>query len=172
MVTEDEVAEIVLGLPGTEQGTSYRQPDFKLNKKFFTCVRQARESDAGALVLHVDFFERDALMAMDPETFFTTDHYRNYPSALCASSALSGICSKSCSSGPGDLGRRRSLATHWTPPQLADERSTPPTVCYDELDNSGRAVRCRTFSFAIFGPKLWRRSRIEQGAEIARCRHR
>ena len=55
MVTEDEVAEIVLGLPGTEQGTSYRQPDFKLNKKFFTCVRQARESDAGALVLHVDF---------------------------------------------------------------------------------------------------------------------
>lgn len=38
--------------------------------------------DHGCPVFKLGFDERDFLIEVDPETFFTTDHRRNWPSVL------------------------------------------------------------------------------------------
>ena len=77
-VTFDVVREVALALPGVEESTSYGTPAFKVRKKLFARFHQDGES----LVIAADFAERDALMAEQPETFYITDHYLNYPCVL------------------------------------------------------------------------------------------
>jgi len=78
-VTVATVRKLVLGLPGIEEGTSYGMPSFKLAGKFFARLRD----DDTVLVVHLRSFEdRDHLLEHEPAGFFTTDHYRNYPTVL------------------------------------------------------------------------------------------
>ena len=78
-VTPATVRRLVLGLPGIEEGTSYGMPSFKLGAKFFARLRD----DDTVLVVHLrSFDERDHLLEHEPAAFFTTDHYRNYPTVL------------------------------------------------------------------------------------------
>jgi hypothetical protein len=74
-VTFDTVREIALTFPGTVESTSYGTPAFKVAKKLFTRLHQDGES----LVVRIDEAERVRRMRADPETFFITDHYLNYP---------------------------------------------------------------------------------------------
>jgi hypothetical protein len=69
---------IALSLPGVQEGTSYGTPAFRASGKFFLRMWE----DGETLVLKTDFYERDFLLRADPEAFFTTDHYRDYPSVL------------------------------------------------------------------------------------------
>lgn len=68
------VREIALGLENVEEGMSYGTPAFKVNGALFARLHQDGES----LVLRMDFEQREALMADDPETYYITDHYLNY----------------------------------------------------------------------------------------------
>jgi hypothetical protein len=68
----------VMALPGVEEGTSYGTPAFRVKGRFFARLWE----DGETLVLKTDFYERDHLIGSEPETFFTTDHYRGYPSVL------------------------------------------------------------------------------------------
>jgi hypothetical protein len=77
-LTFDTVCEIARDLPGVEAGTSYGTPALRLKGKFFSRLRE----DGDSLVVKVDFTERDMLMEADPEVFYITDHYLNYPSVL------------------------------------------------------------------------------------------
>ena len=61
-------------LAGTEESTSYRQPALKVKGKLYARMRE----EGGAITVQATFAERDALMAASPETFYITDHYRNY----------------------------------------------------------------------------------------------
>jgi hypothetical protein len=72
------VRELALALPGVEEGTSYGTPAFRVKGKFFVRLKEDNES----MVLKTDFFERDHLLESDPGVFYTTDHYRGYPSVL------------------------------------------------------------------------------------------
>jgi hypothetical protein len=74
-VTFDTVRAIALTLPGAEETTSYGTPAFKVKGKLF--VRQ--HQDGVSLVIKIDVEDREILMAADPETFYITDHYLNYP---------------------------------------------------------------------------------------------
>ncbi|HSP63477.1 MAG TPA: MmcQ/YjbR family DNA-binding protein [Pyrinomonadaceae bacterium] len=74
-VTFDTVRQIAQTLPGAEEGTSYRTPAFKVKGKLFVRLHQ----DGDAIVIKVDFDEREELMNADPEKFYITDHYLNYP---------------------------------------------------------------------------------------------
>jgi hypothetical protein len=40
------------------------------------------KEDGETAALKMDFADRDVALQMDPETFFLTDHYRNYPYVL------------------------------------------------------------------------------------------
>jgi hypothetical protein len=66
--------EIALSLPNAEEVSSYGTPGFKANGELFARLHQDGES----LVVKMDFEQRDALMAHDPETYYITDHYLNY----------------------------------------------------------------------------------------------
>ena len=76
--TWETVQEIARALPGAVEGTSYGTPAFHVRKKLFVRLHQSGES----IVVMIDLAEREALMALDPETCFITDHYLNYPAML------------------------------------------------------------------------------------------
>ncbi|HYJ78840.1 MAG TPA: MmcQ/YjbR family DNA-binding protein [Longimicrobiaceae bacterium] len=72
------VREYALALPGVEEGTSYGTPAFKVKGKGFLRLRE----DGDSLVVWTDFYERDFVVESDPDTFYFTDHYRDYPLVL------------------------------------------------------------------------------------------
>jgi hypothetical protein len=74
-VTFETVREIAQTLPGAEESTSYGTPAFKVKGKLFVRLHQDGES----LVISVNFDERAEMMNADPEKFYITDHYLNYP---------------------------------------------------------------------------------------------
>ena len=75
LVTYEMVREIAMALPGVEEGTSYGTPACKVRGKLF--IRQ--HQDGQSLVVRIEFAEREILIEADPETFYITDHYLNYP---------------------------------------------------------------------------------------------
>ena len=77
-MTFDDVREIALALPGTEESTSYGTPAFKVAGKMVARKHQ----DGVSLVVRISFDEREMLMEAEPTTFYITDHYRNHPALL------------------------------------------------------------------------------------------
>jgi hypothetical protein len=74
-----DARRLLLTLPNVVEGFSYRMPSFLLNGRFLARFRDNHE----VLVLQLESIdERDVLMQIDAETFFFTDHYRNYPAVL------------------------------------------------------------------------------------------
>ena len=78
-VTFETVREIALSLDKVEEGTSYGTPAFKIRGALFIRLHQDFDS---TIVVRTDFDQREDLLAADPETYFITDHYRNYPWVL------------------------------------------------------------------------------------------
>jgi hypothetical protein len=83
-VTFEKVRMIALAMPHVEEGTSYGTPGFKVRGKLFVRLHQDGES----LVVKIDPGERTMRMKVDPETFYITDHYLNYPWILVRISSV------------------------------------------------------------------------------------
>jgi hypothetical protein len=77
-VTFDTVRQLALTLPGVEEGLSYGTPAFRVKGKYLLRLRE----DGETIAVKCGFDERDFRMQADPITFFTTDHYRGYPTVL------------------------------------------------------------------------------------------
>ena len=77
-VTFETVRRIACAFPGVEEGVSDGTPAFRVGKKFLARMWE----DGETLVVKCGFDERDFRMQADPETFFSTDHYRAYPTVL------------------------------------------------------------------------------------------
>jgi hypothetical protein len=73
-VTFDTVRRIGLALPRVQESTSYGTPALKVSGKLFVRLHQ----DLDKIVVKMPFDRREELMAGDPETYFITDHYREY----------------------------------------------------------------------------------------------
>jgi hypothetical protein len=74
-MTFEAVRKIALALDNVEEGTSYGTPAFKVRGALMARLRD----DLGALVVRMSIEDRQELIAADPETYFITDHYMNYP---------------------------------------------------------------------------------------------
>ena len=74
-VTWNTVLRIGLALPNVEESTSYGTPALKTRGKLFIRLHD----DLDKIVVKMPFDRRDELMSADPETYFITDHYREYP---------------------------------------------------------------------------------------------
>lgn len=77
-VTFDAVRALALALEGTEEGTSYGTPAFRVGGKMFARLHQ----DGETLVVKVDLDARPALIEARPDAFFITEHYLGYPMML------------------------------------------------------------------------------------------
>jgi hypothetical protein len=74
-VTFDTVRKMALALDKVEESTSYGTPAFKVGGKLFLRLHEDGES----LVTRTDPEQREEIMESDPETYYITDHYLNYP---------------------------------------------------------------------------------------------
>jgi hypothetical protein len=83
-VTFEQLRLLALALPRVEEGTSYGTPAFKVAGKLFVRLHQ----DGVSLVVKIDPGERAMRMKADPETFYITDHYLNYPWILVRISSV------------------------------------------------------------------------------------
>lgn len=70
--------EIVLALPGVEEGIAYDTPIFKVKKKMV--VRQWDEPDI--IVIKIDFPLRSTLIEGAPDVFLTIPHHEPSPLML------------------------------------------------------------------------------------------
>jgi hypothetical protein len=80
----EAVRQIAHRLEGVEDGVSYGTAALKVRGALFIRVRE----DDDTLVLRCPIEQREALIAEDPDTFFLTDHYVNYPWVLARMSAI------------------------------------------------------------------------------------
>ncbi len=73
MLTHDDVRAIALALPGAyEQASFGGRPSFRTKPRMFCWIRE----DPEALMVFVESLEeKEALLAADPDVFFTTPHY-------------------------------------------------------------------------------------------------
>jgi hypothetical protein len=81
-ITFDTVRELGLTLGGVEEGTVYGSPALKVRGKMFACIAMHRSAEPLTLALRVGFFQRDDLIARDPDTFYLKAHYLDYPVVL------------------------------------------------------------------------------------------
>ncbi len=93
MADWDDVRRIALSLPETTEQAMHGLPSWRVRKKLFVWERPLRKSDVealgdaapdgpilGARVEHI--VAKEALLADDPEVYFTTPHFDGYPSVL------------------------------------------------------------------------------------------
>lgn len=79
MSTEDDVRRLAAALPEVTERISYGTPAFYVTGKIFARVHE----EPGVLVSWRESLdEREALLAADPEKFFTTGHYHKHASVL------------------------------------------------------------------------------------------
>jgi len=114
------VRRLLLAFPGVEEGPCYGTPGFRVRGRFLARLRD----DGATLVVKCGDDERDFRMQANPDTFFTTDHYRGYPTVLVRLASVA----------PADL--RDILEQAW-------RRSAPKRLvaAYDEDRNKGEGNR-------------------------------
>ncbi len=88
MATWADVVAVALRFPGVVEGTSYGTPSLKVRDKFMCRLR----TNPDALVVRViDVADQEALLLGDPDVFFTTPHYDNYPYVLVRMDAVDPV---------------------------------------------------------------------------------
>jgi hypothetical protein len=93
MATFDDVRRIALKLPETSERLAWGTPAWQVNKKSFVWERPLRRADletlgerapkGPVLGVHVDHLGiKEAMLADDPNVFFTIPHFNGYPAVL------------------------------------------------------------------------------------------
>jgi hypothetical protein len=82
--TFEDFRRAALTLSDVEEGTAYGFPAFRKGGTLFLCFR----TDLDSMAMASSFERRDAMIAEDPETYYTTDHHRPYPWVLARMSKV------------------------------------------------------------------------------------
>ena len=69
-------------LPDVEVTATWGKPALKVRGKMFACIASHKSAEPDTLVVMMDFADRDALVADDPETYYLKEHYVGYPCVL------------------------------------------------------------------------------------------
>lgn len=80
VITHDDIRSMALEMPESFEQASYGgRPSWRTKPKMFAWIRE----DPEALVLWVGSVEdKEALIASEPDKFFTIDHYDGHPMVL------------------------------------------------------------------------------------------
>ena len=76
------VRTIALALANVEEGTTFGFPAFKVGGKTFAWFPKKNEVEPESLGVRMSFVERDHRVAINPNVFYVTPHYTDYPSVL------------------------------------------------------------------------------------------
>jgi hypothetical protein len=76
----DTVLEFGALLPGVKATTSAR--GVALRGQLVACTAINPSAEPNSLMVCIDFPERDSLLAKQPDTYYTTSHYRGYATVL------------------------------------------------------------------------------------------
>jgi len=111
MVSYDEIRAIALGLPGAFEQASYGgRPSWRTKARMFAWIRD----DPEALVVWVDAEEeKQALIAAEPDKFFTTAHYDGDPIVLVELDAVDARDARELVTESWRLRAPRSLVKEW-----------------------------------------------------------
>lgn len=77
-LTFDDVLAMCASLPGIEESTSYGTRAIKVKGKLIVRLKEDDET----IVLKMSFVVRDLLLHEQPDVFFLTDHYKDWPMVL------------------------------------------------------------------------------------------
>jgi hypothetical protein len=83
VVTYETVRRLALALPESAEGTSYGTPAFRVRGKLLARLRAE-----GILVVKVGNDAQEALIQMQPETYFITPHYAGSAAVLVRLEAI------------------------------------------------------------------------------------
>jgi hypothetical protein len=78
----DAVRKIAMALPDVEGSTIHGAPSLKVRGKLLTCPAIHQSAEPNTLAVRIGFDQRAELMANEPEIYYVTDHYVNYPTVL------------------------------------------------------------------------------------------
>jgi hypothetical protein len=113
-ITFDVVREMALELPGVEQSTVHGAPSLKVRGKLLTCPAIHRSAEPNTLAIRIDRAQRTKLVESEPDIYYVTDHYLNFPMVLIRlsrieRSSLKNLLGKACrfaNSLPKTTGKR------------------------------------------------------------------
>ena len=60
----------------------YGQLALKVRGKLLTCLPINKSAEPDSLMVRIDLEQRAGLLVEAPETYYVTDHYRDYPAVL------------------------------------------------------------------------------------------
>src|SRR3954470_16211313 len=86
MADENDVRNIALSLPETIEKPWYNTPGFRLKDKGFLRIRT--DAEGGLVVFVADVEEKEAMLASEPDKFFTTPHYDGHAIVLVNLAAI------------------------------------------------------------------------------------
>ena len=81
-LTLDVVRELAQALPGVEESTSWGAQSWKVRGKMMACQAINKSAEPNSLGVMIPFEQRDELIAAQPDVYYVTDHYVNYPSVV------------------------------------------------------------------------------------------
>jgi hypothetical protein len=76
------VRALAMKLPDVEEGTTFGFPAFKVGGKTFAWFPKKKEVEPDSLGVRMSIVERDYRIADDPDVYYVTPHYLDYPSVL------------------------------------------------------------------------------------------
>jgi hypothetical protein len=79
MVTEEDVRQVALSLPGTTETPYNRLPSFRVRRNLFLRFHELPDA---FFVRCANLEERDELLKAEPGKLFITPHYDGYPAVL------------------------------------------------------------------------------------------
>lgn len=84
----DVVRELARTLPDVEESTGRGVPSLTVHGKLLTCPAMHKSAEPHSLVVKIGFEQRAELLAADPDVYYVTDHYLDYPSVLVRMSRI------------------------------------------------------------------------------------
>ena len=84
----DRVKKLARTLPDVDVGTTYGAPALKVRGKMFACIASHRSAEPNTLAVRMSFLERDLRLSAEPNLYYLTPHYVNYPVVLCRLSRI------------------------------------------------------------------------------------
>ena len=78
-VRVNDARRFLISLDNVVEGRSYGFPSFLVNGRF---LARFRDDDTVLALRIASIDDRDVLIQINPDAFFFTDHYRDYPAVL------------------------------------------------------------------------------------------